>query len=138
VALHRRSSSISEALNGEEWAFTRVNMPRRKALGNHRSLLLSVCGARTNSPTQLDRAAKKDRDADHLLNFVGAPLAGVDSDKLTVDLLKTAKEKIPDYAFDSHMLKGKRKGKTKADFFREEQCALKPFQPGLFDDLPER
>ena len=27
--------------------------------------------------------------------------------------------------------------KTKADFFREEQCALKPFQPGLFDDLPE-
>jgi len=34
-------------------------------------------------------------------------------------------------------LKGKRKGKTKADFFREEQKALKPLQPGLFDDLPE-
>jgi hypothetical protein len=26
-------------------------------------------------------------------------------------------------------------GNTKADFFRDEQKALKPFQPGLFDDL---
>jgi hypothetical protein len=32
-------------------------------------------------------------------------------------------------------VKEKRKGKTKADLFREEQRALKPFQPGLFDDL---
>ena len=48
-----------------------------------------------------------------------------------------AVENVPDYAFDCHTLKGKRKGKTKADFFREEQRALKPFQPGLFDDLPE-
>ena len=28
-------------------------------------------------------------------------------------------------------------GKTKADFFREERRALKPWQMGLFDDLPE-
>jgi hypothetical protein len=39
--------------------------------------------------------------------------------------------------FACHTLKGWRKAKTKADFFREEQQALKPFQPGLFDDLPE-
>lgn len=26
-------------------------------------------------------------------------------------------------------------GKTKAAFFRYEQAALEPFQPGLFDDL---
>jgi len=26
-------------------------------------------------------------------------------------------------------------GKTKAEFFRDEQAALEPFQPGLFDDL---
>jgi hypothetical protein len=26
-------------------------------------------------------------------------------------------------------------GKTKAEFFLDEQAALKPFQPGLFDDL---
>jgi hypothetical protein len=36
-----------------------------------------------------------------------------------------------------YTLESKRAGKTKADFFREEQKALKPFQPGLFDDLPE-
>ncbi len=41
---------------------------------------------------------------------------------------------IADYAFDCHTLKGKRKGKTKADFFRDEQRALDPFQPVLFDD----
>ena len=31
--------------------------------------------------------------------------------------------------------KGKRAGKTTADFLREEQKALKPGQPGLFDDM---
>jgi hypothetical protein len=36
------------------------------------------------------------------------------------------------------MPEGKRKGKAKVDFFREEQQALKPLQPGLFDDLTER
>jgi hypothetical protein len=42
---------------------------------------------------------------------------------------------VPDYAFDCHTRKGRKQGKAKADFFREEQQALKPFQPGLFDDL---
>jgi replication-associated recombination protein RarA len=81
-------------------------------------------------------AARKSRDADHLQNIVYDALAGIDADHLAADLLKAGKEKVPDYAFDCHTLKGKRKGKTKADFFREEQNALKPFQPGLFDDLP--
>jgi len=81
-------------------------------------------------------AARKSRDADHLQNFVYEALAGIDADKLAADLLKAGKEKIPDYAFDCHTLKGKRAGKTKADFFREEQKALKPWQPGLFDDMP--
>lgn len=82
-------------------------------------------------------AARKSRDADHLQNFVYDALAGSDADQLAVDLLKAGKMKVPDYAFDCHTLKGKRSGKTKADFFREEQKALKPFQPGLFDALPE-
>lgn len=82
-------------------------------------------------------AAKKNRDADHLQGFVCDALAGINADQLAADLLKARKEKIPDYAFDCHTLKGKRKRKTKADFFREEQRALKPFQPELFDDLPE-
>ena len=32
---------------------------------------------------------------------------------------------------------GKKIGKTKADFFREEKKALNPFIPGLFDGLLE-
>jgi len=42
---------------------------------------------------------------------------------------------VPDYAFDCHTLKGKRAGKTKTEFFRDEHAALEPFQPGLFDHL---
>lgn len=77
------------------------------------------------------------RDAADVQNFVYDALAGIDADKLAADLLKAVKMKVPDYAFDCHTLKGKQAGKTKADFFREEQKALRPFQPGLFDDLPE-
>ena len=80
-------------------------------------------------------AAKKNRDADHLQNFVYDQMAGIDAEILAADLLAAGREPIPDYAFDCHTLKGKRQGKTKADFFREEQRALDPFQPGLFDDL---
>jgi replication-associated recombination protein RarA len=80
-------------------------------------------------------AAKKNRDADHLQNFVYDKMAGLDPDKLAADLLAAGREKIPDYAFDCHTQKGRRMGKTKAEFFRDEQAALAPFQPGLFDDL---
>ncbi len=82
-------------------------------------------------------AARKSRDADHLQNFVYDALAGIDADQLAADLLAAGREEVPDYAFDCHTLKGRRKGRTKADFLRSEQQALKPFQPGLFDDLPE-
>jgi hypothetical protein len=40
-----------------------------------------------------------------------------------------------DYAFDCHTRSGKRAGATKAQFFSAEHAALRPFQPGLFDDL---
>jgi replication-associated recombination protein RarA len=83
-------------------------------------------------------AAKKNRDADHLQNFVYDALVGVDADQLAADLLAAGREKIPGYALDCHTLKGKRQGKTKADFFRDEQRALKPRQPGLFDGIPEQ
>ena len=48
----------------------------------------------------------------------------------------SSRAKTPRAGSVCHTPKGKRAGKTKADFFREEQRALKPFQPGLFDDLP--
>jgi len=83
--------------------------------------------------------AKKNRDADHLQNFVYDQMKGLDPEKLAADLRKAPKYvPIPDYAYDCHTLKGKKMGKTKADFFREEQKALNPFIPGLFDDLLSR
>lgn len=42
---------------------------------------------------------------------------------------------IPAYTFDVHTRKGKKRGRTKGEFFREEYEALKPRVPGLFDDL---
>lgn len=41
---------------------------------------------------------------------------------------------IPDYVFDVHTLRGKRRGKTVKDMIRDEQAALYPKQLGLFDN----
>lgn len=80
--------------------------------------------------------AKKSRDADHLQNFVYDQTAGLDPDKLSEELRQSGDYvPIPDYAFDCHTREGRRRGKTKKDFFKAEQAALQPFQPGLFDDL---
>ena len=40
---------------------------------------------------------------------------------------------IPEYVFDVHTRRGKMKGKTKADFFREEDEALSNKQLSIFD-----
>ena len=80
--------------------------------------------------------AKKSRDADHLQNFVYDQSKGLDPEKLAADLRKAPKYvPIPGYAYDCHTIRGKRMGKTKADFFRDEQQALNPLIPGLFDNL---
>lgn len=63
--------------------------------------------------------------------------ASLDADKLAAELEKAEREKISEYAFECHTQKGRRLCKTKAEFFRDEQAALEPFQPGLFDDLIE-
>jgi replication-associated recombination protein RarA len=80
--------------------------------------------------------AKKSRDADHLQNLVYDQCQGVDADQLA-DELRSAPEyvPIPEYAYDCHTRRGKKAGKTKADFFVAEHAALHPFQPGLFDHL---
>ena len=111
----------------ESYALVNANVPAKQAKGRifiSKAVIL-LC------------AAKKSRDADHLQNFVYDQMAGVDADKLAGDLLKAGREKIPDYAFDCHTQKGRKMGKSKAEFFRDEQAALEPFQPGLFDDLIE-
>ncbi|MEQ1862773.1 MAG: hypothetical protein ABMA13_22865 [Chthoniobacteraceae bacterium] len=83
-------------------------------------------------------AAKKNRDADHLQNFIYDERVGLKLCDLARDLKKAGRVEVPDYAFDCHTLKGRRQGKTKADFFREEQRALKRKQRGHFDDLPDQ
>jgi len=39
--------------------------------------------------------------------------------------------------FDVHTGEGKRRGKTRAQFFREGHAALEPRLPGFFDRLAE-
>lgn len=39
---------------------------------------------------------------------------------------KAGREKIPDYAFDCHTQKGRKMGKSNAEFFRDEQVAAIP------------
>jgi len=80
--------------------------------------------------------AKKSRDPDHLQNFVYDQQAGLDENTLAEELRSSEPYvQIPDYAYDCHTREGKKRGKTKADFFKAEQAALEPFQPGLFDHL---
>ena len=76
---------------------------------------------------------RKNRDADHLQNFV--------YDRKDVDIEHWINEirlqpiPIPVYTFDVHTRKGKKKGRTKQDFFRDEFDSLSPRIAGLFDDL---
>ncbi len=79
---------------------------------------------------------KKSRDADHLQNLV--------YDKKMVDIEKWIKDvranpiELPEYTYDIHTRVGKMRGKTKEDFLKEELRALKPREPGLFDNLIEK
>lgn len=76
---------------------------------------------------------RKSRDADHLQNFVYDQTL-IDVEQWIEDIRKEPVP-IPEYTFDVHTRKGKSRGRTKADFFRDEFDALNPRQPGLFDDL---
>lgn len=76
---------------------------------------------------------RKSRDADHLQNFVYDRKA-VDVEAWLEDVRKYPVA-IPRYTFDVHTRKGKKMGRTKEEFFREEYEALTPKAPGLFDSL---
>ena len=79
--------------------------------------------------------AKHNRDADLLSNYVYDAYKGLTDDMIEQEFEEVRKEKmeIPEYVFDCHTLKGKRAGKTKEDFFREEQEALQNRQVSIFD-----
>lgn len=76
---------------------------------------------------------RKNRDADHLQNFI-YDRKDIDIEKW-IDDVRRYPITIPAYTFDVHTRKGKKQGRTKEEFFRDEYEALKPCVPGLFDDL---
>jgi len=78
-------------------------------------------------------ACRKNRDADYLQNFV-YDRKDVDAEKWIEDVRKEPIA-IPEYTFDCHTKKGKMRGRTKEEFFKEEHEALQPREPGLFDDM---
>ena len=110
----------------DSYELVNANVPARKAKGRifiSKAVIL-LC------------AAKKSRDADHLQNFVYDQCKGVDAETLADDLRQAPEYvAIPEYAYDCHTRAGKMAGATKAQFFKAEQAALQPFQPGLFDNL---
>jgi replication-associated recombination protein RarA len=81
--------------------------------------------------------AKHSRDADHLTNLY---YDGKRYDEAElqdyIDHLEADDyvEEIPSYTYDIHTRKGKQMGKTKAQFFMEEDGALKNKQIGFFDN----
>lgn len=77
------------------------------------------------------------RDADVLSNFVYDRKRGMTDKEIEKYMEEARAEKvpIPDYAYDVHTWQGKKSGKTKADFFVEEDQSLAYRQLSLFDDI---
>lgn len=76
---------------------------------------------------------RKCRDADHLQNII-YDRKYIDVEKWIEDVRRNPVQ-IPPYTFDVHTRKGKKLGRTKEDFFKDELNALNPREKGLFDDL---
>lgn len=109
-----------EALwQGHEFANKNKTEPKGRIFVSKAVLLLCEC--------------RKCRDADHLQNFI--------YDRNDVDVetwindVRARPLPIPSYTFDVHTRRGKKQGRTKEEFFRDEYEALEPREPGLFDNL---
>ena len=80
--------------------------------------------------------ARKSRDADHLQNFI-YDRQMIDAKALTKGIDEARKNpeniELPEYTFDVHTAKGRKKGKTKEQFFQDEFFALQPREQGEFD-----
>ena len=82
---------------------------------------------------------RHNRDADILSNYIYDKKYDISDQDLEKAFDEVRKEnmKIPEYVYDCHTLKGKRAGKTKSDFFREEQNGLCNMQMSIFDFVNE-
>ena len=85
--------------------------------------------------------ARKNRDADYVAcNFMWGDKPLTDQEyeefvdyRIVEELKAKTRFDIPDYVYDVHTIKGKQRGATLMDFFKEENEALQPRQMSLFD-----
>lgn len=79
--------------------------------------------------------AKHNRDADILSNYIYDKKESINDDDLEKYFEEVRKENIemPEYVYDVHTIKGKKMGKTKRDFFIEEEKSLHNKQMSIFD-----
>lgn len=73
------------------------------------------------------------RDADLLSNFIYDKKKYLTDELISQVLEDDEKQEIPDYAYDIHTLKGKMSGKTRKEFFKEEEDALANRTASLFE-----
>jgi replication-associated recombination protein RarA len=80
--------------------------------------------------------APKSRDPDHLANLIVDRLEVDDPCALAAALDEAeAESEVPGWVFDCHTSEGRRRGRTREEFFADEFEALTPRLPGLFDHL---
>ena len=87
-------------------------------------------------------SVKHNRDADHLQCLV------YDKQMVSAEELQEHAERLdthadenvelPEYIYDVHTAEGRRRGKTKKAFFKDEQEGLVNRQSGLFDNLVDK
>lgn len=80
------------------------------------------------------------RDADLLSNYIYDKKALLSDEEIEsmMDEVRNEKMQIPEYVYDCHTRKGKAAGKTKQQFFVEEEESLANRQLSLFEELDLR
>lgn len=113
------TKEIEALWQGHELVNKKATSPKGRIFVSKAVILLCEC--------------RKCRDADHLQNLI--------YDRKEIDVEKWIEDvrlnpiTIPQYTFDVHTRRGKKQGRTKEEFFRDEFNALNPREKGLFDDL---
>ena len=81
-------------------------------------------------------SVKHNRDADLLQNFIYDKkelISDDDIEKYFEEVRNEPEIDIPEYVYDVHTRKGKAEGKTKADFFVEEEKSLANREESIFE-----
>lgn len=78
---------------------------------------------------------KHNRDADLLSNYIYDKKALISDEDIENLMIEVRQERmgIPNYVYDCHTIRGKKMGKTKKQFFIDEEEALENRQLSIFD-----